>query len=393
MQKRIIIKNKKAAAAQRFHPWVFSGAVKAIEGPVEDGDVVEVYQEDGSYLATGHYQDGSICVRLFSFLPVQAEQAFWNQKIGGALACRKALGLAGNPHTDCYRLVHGEGDGLPGLIIDIYGSTAVVQCHSIGMHRMLGPIAGALRENYGDALVAVYDKSSETLPATYASGVKNGYVFGESAPQTVQEHGHTFWVDWESGQKTGFFLDQRENRWLTGQYARDKKVLNAFCYTGGFSVYALKAGARQVDSVDVSRTAMAVTDRNVELNGAAPGTHQSFAEDTMAFLKAADADYDLMVIDPPAFAKSIKKRHNAVQGYKRLNALALSKLRAGGLLFTFSCSQVVGRQLFYDTIVAAALETRRQVRVLHHLSQPPDHPVNIYHPEGEYLKGLVLYVE
>lgn len=392
MQKRLILKSKKAAAVQRFHPWVFSGAVKSIEGEVEDGDVVEVCLESGEYLATGHYQDGSICARLFSFTPVQADQAFWNHKIAQALDCRRKLGLPDGSQTDCYRLVHAEGDGLPGLIIDVYGPTAVIQCHSIGMHRSLEMLAGALRENFGNAITAIYDKSAESLPTEYASGVKNGYLFGEGGPHEVKEYGHSFWVDWESGQKTGFFLDQRENRRLAGQYARDKKVLNAFCYTGGFSVYALKAGARFVDSVDVSRKAMEITDRNVALNGIGPALHQSHTEDVMAFLKAAGPDYDMMIVDPPAFAKSLKKRHNAVQAYKRLNALAMSKLNAGGILFTFSCSQVVDRQLFYDTIVAAALEARRQVRVLHHLSQPPDHPVNIYHPEGEYLKGLVLYV-
>lgn len=393
MQKRIILKNKKAAAVQRFHPWVFSGAVMAIEGQVEDGDVVEVVLEDGRFLATGHYQDGSICVRLFSFSSGEPDQAFWNQKLAEALACRRAIGLLDAPQTDCYRLVHGEGDGLPGLIIDIYGQTAVIQCHSIGMHRTLDQLVIALRENYGSHLAAVYDKSAETLPTEYGSRVKNGNVFGEGAPHVVREYGHTFWIDWETGQKTGFFLDQRENRKLAGQYARDKKVLNAFCYTGGFSIYALQAGASFVDSVDVSRKAMEITDRNVQLNEIEPGRHQSHVEDVMAFLKAAEADYDMMIVDPPAFAKSIKKRHNAVQGYKRLNALAISKLKPGGILFTFSCSQVVDKALFYNTIVAAALEAGRQVRVLHHLSQPPDHPVSIFHPEGEYLKGLVLYVE
>jgi 23S rRNA (cytosine1962-C5)-methyltransferase len=394
MNKRVVLKSKKAAAVQRFHPWVFSGAVKAIEGPVEDGDVVEVCQEDGRYLATGHYQGGSsICVRLFSFEQRTIDQAFWNEKIGTALRLRQRLGLIGNSETDCYRLVHAEGDGLPGLIIDLYRDTAVVQCHSIGMHLAMGHLAAALRHHYGEALQAIYDKSAETLPTAYAAGVSNGYVDGEGAPGQVKEYGHVFHIDWETGQKTGFFLDQRENRRLAARYAVGEKVLNAFCYTGGFSVYALRAGASQVDSVDASRRAIELAGMNAELNGAEAERHRPHVQDVMAFLKEADDDYGLMIVDPPAFAKSLAKRHNAVQAYKRLNALALSKVKPGGILFTFSCSQVVDQPLFYHTIVAAALEARRQVRVLHLLSQPADHPVSMFHPEGAYLKGLVLYVE
>lgn len=393
MKKKVILKAKRSASVERFHPWVFSGAIKAMEGDVQDGDVVEVYKADGSYLATGHYQDGSITVRLFSFQQAEPDQDFWNAKIGNALGYRRRLGLAGNPQTNCYRLAHAEGDGLPGLIIDIYNKTAVVQCHSIGMHREMDKVVQALRHNYGGQLEAIYDKSAESLPNQYAMGAENGYVFGESMPGPVLEYGHSFQVDWEAGQKTGFFIDQRENRRLAGEYARDQKVLNAFCYSGGFSVYALRAGARFVDSVDVSKKAIELTEANVALNGLPAERHRAHALDVMDFLRSADEDYGLMVVDPPAFAKSLKKRHQAVQGYKRLNALAMTKIRPGGILFTFSCSQVVDQQLFYNTIVAAALESGRRARVMHQLSQPADHPVSIFHSEGGYLKGLVLYVE
>ena len=393
MIKKVILKAKRAAAVERFHPWIFSGAVKRIEGNVEDGDVVEVYKSDGSYLATGHYQNGSITVRLFSFQQVSPDQNFWDAKIGKALQYRRHLGLASNRQTNCFRLTHAEGDGLPGLIIDLYHKTAVVQCHSIGMHREMDKISQALQNNFGDQLEAIYDKSAESLPSQYATEVENRYVFGKGAPGPVLEYGHAFQVDWEEGQKTGFFLDQRENRRLAGLYAKDKKVLNAFCYSGGFSIYALQAGARFVDSVDVSKKAIELTEANVALNGLASERHQSHALDVMDFLRSSDKDYELMVVDPPAFAKSLKKRHQAVQGYKRLNALAMSRIRPGGLLFTFSCSQVVDQALFYNTIVAAALESGRQARVMHQLSQPPDHPVSIFHSEGSYLKGLVLYIE
>ena len=393
MTKKVILKAKRAAAVERFHPWIFSGAVKHIEGNVEDGDVVEVYKSDGSYLATGHYQNGSITVRLFSFQQVSPDQNFWDAKIGKALQYRRHLGLASNRQTNCFRLTHAEGDGLPGLIIDLYHKTAVVQCHSIGMHREMDKISQALQNNFGNQLEAIYDKSAESLPGQYATGVENRYVFGEGAPGPVLEYGNAFQVDWEEGQKTGFFLDQRENRRLAGLYAKDKKVLNAFCYSGGFSIYALQAGARFVDSVDVSKKAIELTEANVALNGLPAERHQSHALDVMDFLRSADKDYGLMIVDPPAFAKSLKKRHQAVQGYKRLNALAMSRIRPGGLLFTFSCSQVVDPALFYNTIVAAALESGRQARVMHQLSQPPDHPVSIFHSEGSYLKGLVLYIE
>lgn len=391
--KKIFLKRKKDAAVRRFHPWVFSGAVQRTEGHPADGEVVEVYDRQGEYLATGHYQHGSICVRLFSFEPTEAGPEFWEKRLREARRYRRVLGLPHPEHTNCYRLVHAEGDRLPGLIIDIYNRTAVLQCHSIGMHQQRTIIAQSLLSVMDGELEAVYDKSAEALPGQYASEVENGYLHGLTTHRMVQENGHSFLVDWETGQKTGFFLDQRENRQLLTRYAAGKTVLNAFCYSGGFSVYALAAGARHVDSVDVSARAIELTEQNVRLNQPETEQHRSHASDVLTFLQQADTPYDLMVVDPPAFAKSVKKRHNAVQAYKRLNALALRKIQPQGMLFTFSCSQVVGPRLFYDTIVAAALEAGRQVRVMHRLSQPPDHPVNGFHPEGSYLKGLVLYVD
>lgn len=390
--KQVIVKPKKEAAIKRFHPWIFSGALLPLDEPIEDGEIVEVKTKSGEHLATGHFQDGSIMVRVFSFEPTKADAAFWRQKINDAVSVRRRLGLLNNPSTNCYRLVHAEGDGMPGLIIDIYGKTAVIQCHSIGMHQIRNYLAKALQEVYGDQLEAIYDKSAETLPRNYAQQVENGYLFGESTGAIVKEYDHLFHIDWAKGQKTGFFLDQRENRKLLQRFVSNKKVLNSFAYSGGFSIYALKAGAKKVDSVDVSAKAMELTDRNVELNGFTPKQHRSYTADVLDFLKNTREKYDVMVVDPPAFAKSLKKRHNAVQGYKRLNVMALEKIKPGGIMFTFSCSQVVDQPLFYNTIVAAALEVRRQVRVIHQVTQPADHPINFFHPEGSYLKGLVLYV-
>ncbi|MEN0047975.1 MAG: class I SAM-dependent rRNA methyltransferase, partial [Bacteroidota bacterium] len=327
-----------------------------------------------------------------SFAKVEDQNQFWKDKIASAYQYRKQLQLTDNEQTTCYRLIHAEGDGLPGLIIDVYGKTAVVQCHSIGMHRDLKQIVGALKNCLGTNLKAIYSKSAETLPREYASTIKNGYFFGTSEASIVQENEHAFLVNWETGQKTGFFLDQRTNRQLLTQYVKDKKVLNAFCYSGGFSIYALQAGAKQVDSVDISAKAIELTNKNVALNGNHEQQHRSYAEDVMQFLKTCE-EYEVMVVDPPAFAKNIKKRHAAVQGYKRLNILALKKLAPKGILFTFSCSQVVGKQLFEDTIMAAALEAGRSIRIVHYLSQAADHPVNLFHPESSYLKGLVLQVE
>lgn len=390
--KKIILKSKKEAPVLRFHPWIFSGAIRKIEGNPNDGDIVEVFSSKGKYLATGHYQKGSICVRLFSYEKTAADVLFWQKKLEQAKAYRQSLGLLQNEKTNCYRLVHAEGDGCSGLIIDIYGKTAVLQCHSIGMYLQRHLLAEGLKAVLGSDLEAIYDKSATVLPKNFGQTVENGYLWGETTENVVLENGHRFKIDWETGQKTGFFLDQRDNRALLTHYVKDKSVLNTFCYSGGFSIYALKAGAKKVDSVDISSKAIDLTDENVALNFGNDTNHQSFAADVLKFLSDASESYDVMVVDPPAFAKNIKKRHNAVQGYKRLNALALKKIKPGGILFTFSCSQVVDKQLFYNTIVAAAIEAQRQVRVMHHLSQPPDHPVSLFHPEGAYLKGLVVYV-
>jgi len=389
---KLYLKKKKDQAVLRKHPWIFSGAIRNMETQPADGDTVEVFSHDGRFLAMGHYHDGSIAVRIIAFEQVEANQDFWTQKIKNAYAYREMLGLIHSESTNCYRLIHAEGDGLPGLVIDVYGKTAVLQCHSIGMHRHKAELTKALLDSYGDQLEAVYDKSATTLPANYAKGMENAYLHGGSTSNTVSENGHQFHIDWEKGQKTGFFLDQRDNRALLGGYVKGKTVLNSFCYTGGFSIYALEAGAKEVHSVDVSAKAIALTDENVALNPSS-SKHQSYAMDVLEFLKENTQKYDVMVVDPPAFAKSIKKRHNAVQGYKRLNKLALEQIASGGILFTFSCSQVVDKKLFYNTIVAAAIEAKRKVRVMQHLSQPADHPVSLFHPEGAYLKGLVLYVE
>ena len=390
--KKVVVKRKKEAAIRRFHPWVFSGAIHKMDKGVRDGDIVRVQTEEGHFLASGHYQEGSISVRIFSFEEVKIDTAFWEAKLVAARHLRQLAGLENSNLTNCYRLIHAEGDGLPGLIIDIYDKTAVLQCHSIGMHMARLQIAEALQNTYQDKLEAIYDKSAETLPGNYAENVENQYLFGLSGIKTVKENGQSFLVDWEGGQKTGFFLDQRDNRQLLSTFSKGKTLLNAFSYSGGFSVYALAAGAVKVDSVDISEKAIKLCEANVSLNHFKTH-HQAIRADVLKYLQETKESYDVMVVDPPAFAKSLKKKHNAVQGYKRLNALALKKIRPGGVVFTFSCSQVIDRTLFYNTIVAAALEAGRNIRVLHHLSQPADHPVNIHHPEGAYLKGLVLYVE
>ncbi|MEO1517183.1 MAG: class I SAM-dependent rRNA methyltransferase [Bacteroidota bacterium] len=392
--KKLYLKPKKAQSVRRFHPWIFSGAIGRMADRPVDGELVEVLDHNGRYLAKGHYQDGSIAVRVISFVEEPVDAAFWEQKLFNAFHLRERLGIVQDGQTNCYRLVHGEGDGLPGLIIDVYGKTAVVQCHDIGMHQSLDQIAAALAKVMKGQLEAIYDKSHESLPARYAAGVQNAYRLGEGQVGEVVENGHRFWVDWERGQKTGFFLDQRDNRQLLSQYAAGKSVLNTFCYSGGFSIYALAAGAREVASVDASKKAIEWTEKNAALNDGDDGRHQAHAEDVLRFLKEmGEKQYEIMVVDPPAYAKTVKKRHAAVQGYKRLNVEALKRTAKGGLLFTFSCSQVVDFPLFYNTIVAAAIEAGRGIRVLHRLSQPPDHPVNIFHAEGSYLKGLVLSVD
>lgn len=387
---KVYLKPKKDQFLYRRHPWIFSGAIGKKEGEFSDGAEVEVLSNRGKFLAKGHYHDGSIAVRILSFEQVAFDLDFWRNRLTNARAFRERAGFFPFDETNCLRLVHGEGDLLPGLVIDVYGDTAIIQCHSIGMHLEREKIAQALVDVFPE-IKAVYDKSVETLPKLYASDFENGYLIGESAPQVVLENGNSFFVDWEKGQKTGFFLDQRDNRALLAKYAKGKKILNAFCYSGGFSIYALKAGATHVHSVDASAKAIGWTEKNVELN-ASSGEHVSTVGDVQKFLKECE-NYDIMVVDPPAFAKKINKRHNAVQAYKRLNAKALQKINPGGMLFTFSCSQVVDRELFYNTIVAAAIEAGRNVRVMHHLTQPPDHPVNLFHPEGAYLKGLVVAVD
>lgn len=390
---QVFLKPNRDEAVRRFHPWVFSGAIARVKGQTTDGEVVEVCDSKGQYLATGHFHNGNIAVKLFSYEKIVPDVVFWRQKLQKALTVRKQI-LTSDRVTNCYRLVHGEGDGLPGLIIDYYNGVLVIQAHSIGMYRVLNELTQALKELYGEELKAIYNKSAETLPDEFAKSVSNGYVYGQCAvPHPVKENGHTFLIDWETGQKTGFFLDQRDNRKLLADYAAGKNVLNAFCYSGGFSIYALEAGATSVDSVDASKKAIELTERNVEANFGAEAAHQSYAEDVMKFLKETTGTYDVMVLDPPAYAKSMSARHRAVQGYKRLNTEGIKHLKPNGILFTFSCSQVVDRELFYNTIVAAAIEAGRQVRVLHQITQPPDHPVNLFHPEGSYLKGLVLWVE
>ncbi len=383
----------------RRHPWIFSGAIDFIEAEEEadivEGALVEVYDHARKFIAQGHYQIGSIAVRVLSFEQEPVDSAWWCRRISVAFDVRRTLGLVDNPETDCYRLVHGEGDGLPGLVVDIYGHTAVVQCHSVGMYRSRMEIAAAIRTVYGNKIEAIYDKSSQTLPFKADLGAVDGYLWGGpvAVPQVVSEHGERFLVNWEQGQKTGFFLDQRENRELVKRYARGRTVLNTFCYTGGFSVYALAGGAKEVCSVDSSERAVALASENIRLNFGDGAVHSEVAADAVEYLRNIGDRYDLIILDPPAFAKHHKVLGNAMQGYKRLNARALSQIRAGGILFTFSCSQAVSKELFRTTVFSAAAIAGRKVRILHQLTQPVDHPIDIYHPEGEYLKGLVLYVE
>ena len=396
---QIYLRRGKEESLLRRHPWIFSGAIDYIkaeeESEIAEGALVEVFDHKGAFIARGHYQIGSIAVRVLSFEREEIDQAWWNRRLRVALDVRRTLALTDDPSTTCYRLVHGEGDSLPGLVVDIYGSTAVVQCHSVGMYRSRQQIAGAIRAAYGDRITAIYDKSSQTLPFKADLGAVDGYLWGTSdhASQVVLENGEKFWVNWEKGQKTGFFLDQRENRELVKRYARGRTVLNTFCYTGGFSVYALSGGAREVCSVDSSERAVALATENMRLNFGPDAPHSEVAADAVEYLRDIGDRYDLIILDPPAFAKHHKVLGTAMQGYKRLNARALSQIRPGGILFTFSCSQAVSKELFRTTVFSAAAIAGRRVRILHQLTQPADHPINIYHPEGEYLKGLVLYVE
>ena len=392
--KKVYLKPGKEESLKRFHPWVFSGAIARVEGEPEEGEVVDVYTSQKEFIACGHFQVGSIAVRVLSFRQETIDHAFWVRRLGVAKDLRRALGLIGNPQNNTYRLVHGEGDNLPGLIIDVYDHTAVMQAHSAGMHVYRMEIADALSEVMGDVIQNIYYKSETTLPFKadlLATG--NGFIKGGSPENIAMENGLKFHVDWLKGQKTGFFVDQRENRHLLEHYAKGRNVLNMFCYTGGFSFYAMRGGANLVHSVDSSAKAIDLTNENVELNFPGDARHQAFAEDAFKFLDRMGDQYDLIILDPPAFAKHRDALRNALRGYTKLNAKAFEKIRPGGILFTFSCSQVVNKQDFRNAVFTAAAQSGRSVRILHQLTQPGDHPVNIYHPEGEYLKGLVLYVE
>ncbi len=395
---RIFLRRGKEESLLRRHPWIFSGAIGRVECPsdtIAEGEVVDVYTAAGDFIARGHYQIGSIAIRVLAFDEEPIDAAWWRERIRSACEVRRTLGLVDGAETTCYRLVHGEGDSLPGLIVDIYGTTAVIQCHSVGMYRSRMQVAEALAALYGPRLTAIYDKSSQTVPYKAGLNAVDGYLMGKAASpvQEVLENGHRFLVNWEEGQKTGFFLDQRCNRELVGRYAAGRTVLNTFCYTGGFSVYAAVGGAKEVCSVDASERAVQLADENMRLNFGDAYPHTTLACDAVEYLKEIGPRYDLIILDPPAFAKHHKVLGNAMQGYKRLNARALSQIRPGGILFTFSCSQAVSKELFRTTVFSAAAIAGRRVRILHQLTQPADHPINIYHPEGEYLKGLVLYVE
>ena len=390
--KKIILKRGKDEPLKRFHPWVFSGAILKTEGPLNEGDLVSVYSENGEFLALGHYQIGSIAVRIFSFSEIEPTPDFWKTKLETALSVRKSAGLL-NDETNVSRLVHGEGDGLPGMIIDFYNGVAVLQFHSIGMYQLRNLFTNALHDLLGEKLTAVYDKSTKTLPFKAGLNPQDCYLTGKSLPVVICENGISFRVNPETGQKTGFFIDQRDNRKLLESFSKGREVLNLFSYTGGFSLYALRGGAKLVDAIDSSAQAVELERENGLLNFGQDPRHTVYVSDVADFMKNIDRKYDLMVIDPPAFSKHRDSLSKALQAYKRLNAKAIDSIRSGGILFTFSCSQVVSKEKFRETIFSAAALTGRNVRILHQLVQPADHPVNIYHPEGEYLKGLVLYVE
>lgn len=392
--KRVYLKPGKEESLKRFHPWIFSGAIARVEGEPEEGEVVDVYTSQKEFIACGHFQIGSIAVRVLSFIQETIDRAFWVRRLTCAKEVRKALGLMNNPQTNTYRLVHGEGDNLPGLIMDVYGKTAVMQAHSAGMHLDRMEIADALTEVMEGVIENIYYKSESTLPfKADLLAREDGFIKGGSAENVAMENGLKFHVDWLKGQKTGFFVDQRENRRLLEQYAAGRNVLNMFCYTGGFSFYAMRGGAKLVHSVDSSAKAIDLTNENVRLNFPDDPRHQAFAEDAFKFLDRMGDQYDLIILDPPAFAKHRDALRNALRGYTKLNAKAFEKIRPGGILFTFSCSQVVTKDNFRNAVFTAAAQAGRSVRILHQLTQPGDHPVNIYHPEGEYLKGVVLYVE
>lgn len=393
MYKTLYLRRGKDESLRRFHPWVFSGAVHHIEGQPEEGECVRVLTAEGEFIAVGHWQIGSIGVRVLSFEDEAITPEFWQHRLQVALDVRRSIGVAGREDNNTYRLVHGEGDNLPGLIIDVYGATAVMQAHSVGMHVCRMEIAQALKAVMGDTLQNIYYKSETTLPFKADLGQENGFLLGNSTDNVAIENGLKFHIDWLKGQKTGFFVDQRDNRALVEQYSHGRNVLNMFCYTGGFSVYAMRSGAKAVHSVDSSAKAVDLVNANMELNFPGDTRHKAYAEDAFKFLDQMGDQYDLIILDPPAFAKHRDALKQALRGYTRLNAKAFEKIQPGGILFTFSCSQAVNKDQFRTAVFTAAAIAKRKVRILHQLHQPADHPVNIYHPEGEYLKGLVLYVE
>lgn len=403
MYQTITLKKGKEGSLLRFHPWIFSGAIMKMDDGIAEGDTVRVLSSEGGFLAVGHYQIGSIAVRVLSFDDITIDAGFWRNRLERAYEVRKAIGVIRKPSESSvrisssvnttYRLVHGEGDNLPGLVVDIYGDTAVMQAHSVGMHANRKEIASALVDVMGVSLQAIYYKSETTLPFKANLGQENGFIYGTTDNNIAIENGLKFHIDWLKGQKTGFFVDQRDNRALLEKYSRGRSVLNMFCYTGGFSVYAMRGGARLVHSVDSSAKAIELTKANVGLNFPDDKRHEAYCEDAFKYLDEHDGTYDLIVLDPPAFAKHRKALRNGLRGYTRLNVKGLQRIRHGGILFTFSCSQVVTKDNFREAVFTAAAQTGRKVRILHQLHQPADHPINIYHPEGEYLKGLVLYVE
>jgi len=396
---KIVLKSGKDQSPKRYHPWIFSGAIKKTYGEPAEGDIVHVFSNKDEFLGAGHYQDASIAVRILSFREEEIGESFFRTRIQDAANARTGLGLLGSEDTNVFRLVNAEGDGLPGLIIDYYNGTAIMQFHSIGMHRSRDLFVQALKEVMGERLNTIYDKSASTLPARYASKFENEYLFEgqselkERGRTEVSEHGNRFFIDWERGQKTGFYIDQRENRNLLSGYAQGKKVLNLFGYTGGFSVYARRGGAELVHTVDSSVHAIELAERNMKLNFGEDTRHKGIPSDAFKYLESPEEDYDIVVLDPPAFAKHHNVVHNALQGYKKLNARALDMIRPGGILFTFSCSQAVSKENFRKSVFVASANTGRRIRILHQLAQPADHPVSIYHPEGDYLKGLVLQVD
>lgn len=393
MYKSIYLKKGKEESLRRFHPWVFSGAIHHTDKGIEEGETVRIIAENGDFIATGHFQIGSIAVRVLSFNDIEINDEFWKNRLQQALDMRIGARIADNADNNTYRLVHGEGDNLPGLVIDCYGKTAVMQAHSVGMHIHRNTIARILTEVMGDRIENVFYKSETTLPYKAELGQENGFIYGGSNDNIATENGLKFYVDWLKGQKTGFFVDQRDNRSLLEHYAKNRSVLNMFCYTGGFSFYAMRGGAKLVHSVDSSAKAVELTEANVRLNFPDDDRHKAFCEDAFKFMDKAKDAYDLIILDPPAFAKHRTALRNALKGYTRLNVKALERIKPGGILFTFSCSQVVTKEHFRNAVFTAAAISKRKVRIIHQLHQPADHPINIYHPEGEYLKGLVLYVE